>query len=82
MCLYADWFRVLANYLIWLLLMDLAPETTEALRQQQHEYRRILQVRPTCTGARRIQDIISHMNGLSPERTVIYHSNSIINDDM
>ena len=37
-------FRVLANYLMWLLLMDLAPETTEALRQQQHEYRRILQV--------------------------------------
>jgi len=36
--------RVLANYLMWLLLMDLAPETTEPLRQQQHEYRKILQV--------------------------------------
>ena len=44
MCFFICRLRVLANYLMWLLLMDLAPETTEALRQQQHEYRRILQV--------------------------------------
>ena len=37
-------FRVLANYMMWLLLMDMAPETTEALEQQEHEYLRILQV--------------------------------------
>ena len=36
--------RILANYLVWLLLMDLAPETTDALKQYENDYRRILQV--------------------------------------
>jgi membrane metallo-endopeptidase-like protein 1 len=35
--------RVLANYLIWMLMMDLAPETTVDMHQQEYEYRKVLQ---------------------------------------
>ena len=37
-------YSVLANYLIWLLLMDLAPETSNAFKQHENDYRRVLQV--------------------------------------
>ncbi len=38
-------FRVLANYLLWRLILGLAPELTEKYQWVRNEYRKVLMVR-------------------------------------